>query len=106
MHYKKKGREKVISPKFTLDNDLLNAINTIAEFYNTTPSVVAELFLKDFLQGGKHEKKAGKLLAKQQRQKVKKIFTTQRYFKRTKKASQTREYKPGILPYFSTTRWA
>ena len=103
MHYNKNGREKIVSQKFSLNVELLNAIDCIARFYNTTPSVVVENALKCKLKckdGGNYEK-AWKVSNRKLTKKNKKVFVSQRDYKGHKKASQERESLTMSLPYFN-----
>lgn len=103
MHYKKKGRAKILSPKYSIAVKLLSAIDCIARFYNTSPSVVVEMALK-CKNGGNYEK-AWKIPSKKLTKKDKKVFVSQRDCKERKKASQERESLTMPLPYFSSGRF-
>ena len=100
MHYNKNGRAKIVSQKFSLDVELLNAIDCIAKFYNTSPSVVVEKALK-CKNGGNYEK-AWKVSSRKLVKNNKKVFASQRGYKGHKKASQEREPLTMPLPYFGS----
>lgn len=102
MHYNKNGREKIISPKYSINVELLRAIDCIARFYNTSPSVVVEKALK-CKNGGNYEK-AWKVSSRNLDKKDKKVFVSQRGCKKHKKASQERESLTMPLPYFSSAK--
>jgi len=103
MHYKKTGREKILSNRFFLSREVLESIEFLSAYFHTSPSVIAEFALKNNKE--RNNGTASKTTTAQIWQiKRKKVFIPQRQAKRTFKAKQNQCYHAELLPYFASER--